>query len=319
MKLFFSLIVLALFSYSSICAQGEAPMRNPVVVVVPSETWCNKNGYVKRVGDKVDIEYERVFRESELIKAITNDMNGRFTDNGITMTLIDQAMKSNSDAMITQSVQTDKYGQAVSKSMMEELVTRFRPDWIVELDLPYASTADGSKAGFEYVSLSYRIFDAFTSTVISSRTEKTNSLPKGYSDLQSSIISLAEIHVPNIISDIKTRVDDFATHGRQVQVTFKTSDVTMDDEFGEDDEELTDLVKRLIQQNAVRGAYNVGQSTENFVSFTPRMPISFVDAESWLKSFIKPELKKIGLKAKYDSVGAGIVDVIISKAQATNE
>jgi hypothetical protein len=287
--------------------------RNPTVVVMPSESWCVANGFTLELSGKKLPDYERVFQESELYKAISNDMNGKFNDAGIDMTLLDQALKTKAEDDIAASALTSKSGEQVGTSTYEAIISRFRPDVIIEADWPKSATPDGAKIGFEYLSMTFRIFDGYSNTVITSRTEKTVSQPKGYRDLQSLILMCIEVQMPNIISDIKVKVSDYISNGRPVKVQFRTSGMTLDDEFGEDEEELADIIKDLMRKNSVGGSANPGQNTDNILEFMPRMSMNYIDAESWVKEFTKPRFKELNLKAKYSQRGPGELTVVIER------
>jgi hypothetical protein len=122
-----------------------------------------------------------------------------------------------------------------------------------------------------------------------------------------------EVQMPNIISDIKVKVSDYISNGRPVKVQFRTSGMTLDDEFGEDEEELADIIKELMRTNAVGGSANPGQNTDNILEFMPRMSMNYIDAESWVKEFTKPKFKELNLKAKYSQRGPGELTVVIER------
>jgi hypothetical protein len=161
--------------------------------------------------------------------------------------------------------------------------------------------------------MTFRIFDGYSNTVITSRTEKTVSQPKGYRDLQALILMCIEVQMPNIISDIKTKIDDYVSNGRPVKVQFRTAGMTLDDEFGDDEDELADILKELMRANSVGGSANPGQNTENVLEFMPRMHMRFSDAETWVKEFTKPKFKELSLKGKYSQKGPGELTVVIER------
>jgi hypothetical protein len=309
-------IIIATFSWllsaSNAFGQDEQmTKRNPIVVVRPTDNWCLRNGFKQDSNTDVSV-YEKVFQESELFNVVSRELNGRFEKASIDMKPLDELIKTFREEKIEQGGLESKDHHQFVSGTYDEMVSAVRPDIIVEVDWPNAPTADGSKIGFEYMTMSFRVMDGYTKDLISEKNSKTNSLPKGYNNMQTLLQNCIEINMPDIISDIKSQVDDYHLNGRPVKVRFRTVDMSFDDEFGENDDELADFISKHMRMNSVKGSSNPGQSTSNVLDFNARMPANQPDPEEWVKSFIKPVLKQLGLKGKYDRKGIGELIIIIS-------
>src|SRR5690606_12934685 len=77
-------------------AFGQA--KKPTIMVVPSDAWCFKNGFVMEFdnqGTKVKIpDYKRAFQEDADLLLVISKINGLMADRGFPLKNMESAIKS---------------------------------------------------------------------------------------------------------------------------------------------------------------------------------------------------------------------------------
>lgn len=125
----FVLITLPVFVF------GQA--KKPSLMVVPSDLWCNQNGYMMEeysMGEMVPVpDYRRALISNTDLLPVISRINGLMADRGFPLKNLESEIKAiNSNSAETAAI-TSKDGATVKTSALEQLRQRAKADIIVQL------------------------------------------------------------------------------------------------------------------------------------------------------------------------------------------
>lgn len=81
------------------CAQTTfAQAKKPTIMVVPSDVWCNQNGYMKSFsnqGETVKVpDYKKAFQENADLLLVISKINGLMAERGFPLKNLESEIKS---------------------------------------------------------------------------------------------------------------------------------------------------------------------------------------------------------------------------------
>ena len=91
-------ILFILCSLLLIVNAGFGQAKKPTIMVLPSDVWCNTNGYMLEFdnqGTKVKVpDYKKAFQENADLLAVISKINGLMADRGFPLKNAESAIKS---------------------------------------------------------------------------------------------------------------------------------------------------------------------------------------------------------------------------------
>jgi hypothetical protein len=197
---------------------------------------------------------------------------------------------------------------------MDELLYQAKPDIYIEL------TYGLEKAGgpMRVLKFNLQAKDAFTqkqiaaASGISQKTTETVVLKL----LNEAVLT----HVNNLQSQMQMYFDNLSKNGREISLrvqVFDDADFDLEEEFGEDELELGELIADWVKLNSVNKNSRIVKQTENEMRFTARIPLydesgtipmGAYDFSRALKKYLR---KKFGIKAKNYTQSLGDANLIL--------
>jgi len=296
-----------------------AQAKKPTIMVVPSDAWCNKHGYMMEFdnqGTKVKIpNYKQAFQENTDLLLAISKINGIMADRGFPLKNMESAIKTLESNSAEDAMMTSKSGSEASESPIDQLKKVAKADIIMQLTWSIATTGPKKTLTFNLQGI-----DAYTDKQIA--TAAGSGTPSMAAEVPVLIEEAILDHMDNFTSSLQTFFDDLFANGREVIVRIKKWDDWDEDletEYGEDDDELGDIIDDWMADNTVNGRYSTTDATENMMLFEQvRMPLYYerkgkqraMDTKRFVKklaSFLKAEPYSIPCKVTTKGLGRATI------------
>lgn len=254
-----------------------AQAKKPTIMIVPSDVWCNTNGYMMEFdnqGTLVKIpNYKKAFQENPNLLLVISKINGLMAERGFPLKNMESAIKtleSNSaeDAMMA----SKSSGAGVSESPVDKLKAIAKADIIIQLTWTINRTGPKKSVTFNLQGL-----DAYTDKQIASASGTGE--PSFSAELPILLEEAVLSHLDNFNNTLLDHFDDLFANGREVIIRIKKWDDWYEDletEYGPDGDELGIIIEDWIADNTVNSRFNVMDATENMMLFEQvRIPLYY--------------------------------------------
>ncbi len=268
-------IICTLFLGLMLSVTAFSQAKKPVIMVQPSDAWCERNGCVTTyddMGKKVPMPDYQAALKNEDMRAIISTMADFMAENGFPLKSLEQELKKIQTSSAELSVLTSKdSGAQISESPLDRLRRTAKPDIILDMDFTVRRNGPNKQVSFNLTAV-----DAYTSTIISGNvgTGSTANAPMNVL-LTEAVLSFKD----NFLKGLQNHFDDMFANGREVTVAlyrFDSSPVDFETEFNYNgqDAELSEIIDLWFSENAVQGRYGSPEKTENMMKFTQvRIPL----------------------------------------------
>ena len=238
------MIVLSAFS---VLAFPQA--KKPVIMVVPSDSWCLRNGFVtefQNLGQTQQIpDYSTAFRQNDEIRTVISAMSEFMAANEFPLQSLEAELNRINNESVEMSLMQGKSGSVIEESPVEALRRTAKADIILNLD--YKVTMVGP---------------------VSSATPMTTIL-------EEAVLSFKD----NFLAGLQRHFDDLFANGREISVTllrYDSSPVDFDSEFEFEGDmyELAEHIDLWFSNNTVEGRYSLNDKSANRMRFSQvRIPL----------------------------------------------
>ncbi len=301
--------------------------KQPNLMVIPSDLYCNKHNYTVKFDNQgvlqVVPDYDKAFKNDENLRQVIAKINEMIIDRGYTRDKIKSLeatlKKLQKNTAMTNALSSKSSGSLVRESALDLIKRSAKPDII--LDIFFSVKRNGPR---KYVSFSLEGIDAYNSSVVASVSGDgepviDNSITVGKL-LEEAVLH----HLDNFLDQIQTYFDEMFDKGRMVKIHIKvwdSSPVDLEEEYTFDGEEkeLNEIIDDWFVDNSVKGRYDIDDSSENFMEISARIPLyddknRAQDANRYARKLIK-FLKKppFNLTVKKIPQGLGEVWLIIGE------
>jgi hypothetical protein len=249
---------------------GQA--KKPTIMVVPSDAWCIKNGYVMEFdnqGTKVKIpDYKRALQEDTDLLLVISKLNGLMGDRGFPLKNMESALKSLEAESAENAMMTSKGGAGVAETPIDKLRKTAKADIIMQLTWTLNTTGPKKSVTFNLQGL-----DAYTDKQIATATG--TGAPSFSVELPLLLEEAVLAHIDNFNASLQKHFDDMFENGREIIVRIKKFDSwsgDLEQEF--DGVELGTIIEDWIADNTVKNRFSTSDATENMMLFEQvRIPL----------------------------------------------
>lgn len=304
-----------------LCISAFGQAKRPSIMVVPSDSWCVKNGYVQEfdnMGTKQTVaDYRAALQnDSDLRFAITK-IGEMMSERGFPLKDLEASLKSLQEQAAEDAMLTSKQGSDVAESPIDKLKKVAKSD--IVMDLEYTVNQIGPKKSLTF---NLRGLDAYTDKQVAAATG--TGTPSFTPELAILIEEAVLGHIDNFNAQLQAHFDDLFAKGREIVVRIKVwgdSEYDLESEFGDDDLELGQIIEDWLADNAVNGAFNTVDATENMMLFEQvRIPMVTttsdgkerqVDARRWVGGLRKYLKDNFEVESKLMMQGLGQAQLVI--------
>lgn len=278
-------------------------------MVIPSDVWCNKNGYVTQYDNQgtpmIIPDYKRALQSnSDLLLAISK-IGEMMTERGFSLKDLSSCLKSLETAQAEESVSTSKNGETLAESPIEKLRKTAKAD--IWMELTWTINQQGPKKSLTF---NLQGKDAYTDKQIAAASGTGQ--PSFSVELPVLLEESVLAYIDKFNDQLQTFFDDLLTNGREVSLLCKRWDGTeIDFESEFDGEELSFLIEDWVAKNTVEGRFSTSDASENRMLFEQvRIPVfnatgRAVDTRTWANDLRKELKAKYNIEAKLETKGLG--------------
>lgn len=302
--------ILAILTVSLSCAQA----KKPTIMVVPSDVWCNQNGYMMvfdNQGTTVKIpDYKRAFQENADLLTVISKINGLMAERGFPLKNMESVVKTLESESAENALLTSKSGAGVIESPIDKLKKVAKADIIIQLTWTLNTTGPKKSVTFNLQGL-----DSYTDKQIATATG--TGAPSFSVELPVLLEESVLAHIDNFNVSLQKHFDDMFENGREIIIRVKKFDSwTGDLEKEYDGKELSTILEDWMTANSVKGRFNTSDATENMILFEQvRIPLydtngKAIDARGFAKNlqdFLKRAPYVIPNKLMMKGLGQAVI------------
>ena len=297
----FLMLVVACMAF----AQG----KNPKIMVVPMDTWCQERGFWNVY------ENQGAVQDSRELMLVISKINNLMSDRGFPLADLSQSIKNNTRRTARNTLTTSKTsGSSLAVSALDELNRQAKADIIVEVDFSYNTV--GPKHSVTY---NLRALDAYTGKQVAG-ADGTGT-PTFTSEIPVLLEEAVVGHMDNFISRLQYHFDDCRENGREVVIEVGVFDngsgTDLESEY--DGSELSEIIENWMAENTVKHQFLTSETTESIMLFeNVRIPLLKEngmpqDASGFANELRKFLRTKYGIESKNNSPSLGYAQIIIGE------
>lgn len=297
---------------------ASAQVKKPTLMVVPSDNWCVKNGFITKFNDQgtmVDVpNYKRALQNSSDCNNVITKINTLMSDRQFPLKDLSAVTKSMETNQAMDAVTTSKSGASLVESPLDAIKRNANADIIIELNWSVNTTGPNRS-----ITYSLAAKDAYTDKQVAGC--QGTGTPSFSAELPVLLEEAVIGSMDNFTSQLQAHFDDMIDNGREVSMEVKVVDngsgLDLNSEFG--GEELTDIIDDWVSDNTVNHRYNLSQGSENFLKFE-QVRIALYqangranDTRRWARGLTKFLISKYNVPCRVDIRGLGKAVVMIGE------
>jgi len=254
-----------------------AQAKQPKLMVLPADIYCNRYGYTYEFDNQGRIEtvsdYENLLKNDENVRQVISKINEMILDRGYTeLALLESTLRGIKQRSAEENAMRSKDNDApIKESPVDIIKNTAKADIIIDIDF------DIKKSGAKkYIHFNLQGFDAYSNQPVGS---VSGDGPPGYSATVGALIEEAVLsHLSNFLDQLQNHFTEMFDIGRKCVFQVKVwgdADVDLESEFtyGGETLELGEFIDDWFADNTVKGRYNLEDSSENFVRLSARIPL----------------------------------------------
>jgi hypothetical protein len=298
-------ILLSVLIIISFYADMKGQAKQPAVMVVPADIYCNRHNYTMSFDDqgitKVVPDYKKALQNDAHLRQVIARLNSMITDRGYSadkVRLLEAELKKIESTTAELEALTGKTsGAAIKESPIDLLKRRAKADIIIGVDFELKRI--GPK---QYIHFNITSYDAYTNGQIGGQSGDG---PPTLTAAATPGLLLEEAlltHMGNFLDQLQNYFDEMFSKGRTCNFRIQVWDnggIDLEEEYEYDDEylELVEIIDTWFYKNSISGRYSKEDGSANFALFSARVPLFDnknrpVDAERFLRglrSFLRRE------------------------------
>lgn len=249
-----------------------AQAKRPTIMVVPSDAWCNANGYVityDNQGTSVTVpDYVAALQNDMDLMQVISKLNDLMADRGFPLQNLESTIKSINQSQAEMSMLQSKQGGEVQTTLYEQVRQRAKADIIMQIT--WDIVTQGPRKSIRY---NLQGLDSYTNKQVAGDSGV------GEPSFAAAVPVLLEeaiySHMDNFCDRLQAHFDDMFANGREVAITlqvFDTSEYDLESDF--DGYELCEIIDNWFADNTVNHRYNLVEQSENMMVFEQvRIPL----------------------------------------------
>jgi len=299
-------------------AQPKA--KKPSIMVVPSDVWCKKNGFMQTFNNQGTItqipNYKIALQSDPTLLQVISQLNGMMGERGFPLKNLESVIKKLEQQAADDNMrQSSKTGGEVQLSPTDQLKMVAKAD--IWMQITYMVNSQGPRKSIQF---NLQGLDAGTDEQVA--TAVGNGEPSYAGSVPELMEEAVIAHLDNFCSTLMTHFEDMFANGRKITLRIKIWDDWGEDLETEDygDDELGILIEDWVSDNTVHGVGNLTDATESYMLFEScRIGMFYVDKKGREKAYdarrfgtnLMKYLKSFGVESKRENNGLGAVTLWI--------
>jgi hypothetical protein len=308
-------IALTITIVLSLTVVAFSQAKKPTIMVVPSDVWCNTNGYMMEFdnqGTKVKLpDYKKALQENADLLLVISKINELMATRGFPLKNLESALKTLENNAAEDAMTTSKSGAELSESPVDKLKNVAKADIWIQMTWTVNTTGPMKSVTFNLQGL-----DAYTDKQIAGASGTGNQLLGAALPvmLETAVLS----YLDNFNVQLQSHFDDLFANGREIILRIRkwdSFDGDLESQYG--GEELGTQIEKWVSDNTVQNRFSTSDASENRMLFEQvRIPLydannKAVDARGWargLQKYLK-DTYKIDSKLTMKGLGQATLTV----------
>ncbi len=257
--------------------QAFSQAKKPTLMVVPSDAWCNENGYMlefKDQGTTVKVpDYKKAFQEDPDLILVISKINEMMAARGFPLKNMESVLKTLQQNSAEDVMMTSKTtGANIMENPIDKLKKVAKADII--LQLTWKVNQIGPKKSVTFI---LQGLDSYTGKQIAAASGTGN--PSFTAELPVLLEEAVVSQMDNFSYTLQNYFDDLFANGREVTLRIKVWNdwgKDLETEFGNDHQPLSDIIEDWLSDNTVKGRFSTTDATENMMLFEQvRIPLYY--------------------------------------------
>ena len=217
----------------------QAQAKRPTLMVIPSDSWCSANGYMKTENGKSIPDYEQAWRDNQDLFSVVAKIGELMSDRGFPLKDMSQSLKD--------------IGQVRTDILMEV-------GWMLNTIGPKKS-----------VTYTLRGVDAYTLKQVAAGSGTGK--PSFSAEIPVLIEEAVLERMDNFCDQLQAHFEDLLEKGREVSISIRClNGFCLNNKY--DGEELTDIIDEWMAVNTVEHRYNLSNADDTQMEFEQvRIPL----------------------------------------------
>ncbi len=288
----------------------------PSIMVIPSDSWCNDNGFLTEIDNNgvkmYQADYRRALVSSPDLKVVIGFVNNMMTDFGYRTVDLEATLKNIETENALNSVTYSSMGDSFAETPREQMSRVAKADlwlevgWIINTMGPRKS-----------LTLSMRALDAYTQKDVASAQGTT--APSIAVELPLMLEEAVNSYIYEFKSQLQSFFSEIQQYGREITLEIRVWDnAGFNLESSMADDILGYMIEDWVYENASGGMKTPTTASENVMVFSGvRIPNVTpegrqVDARYWTRSLVKM-LSSNGIDTKLYTKGLGNVMIVLGQ------
>lgn len=282
-------LLLSAILFCTVLAFSQA--KKPTIMVLPSDNWCIKNGYVQSqdvMGTiKTYPDYKAAVQNDTELLMVLGKINTLMADRGFPLKNLESVLKTLETQSAEVSMLNSKSGNDLAESPIDVLKRTANADIIIQIT--YVVNQAGPKKSITFM---LQGLDAYTNKQIA------GAQGTGQPSFSTELTVLLEEAVISYIDDFNSRLqdhfNDLFANGREVALqvrVFNGSAFDLEQEFSYKGETLEcgEIIEDWVSDNTVQKRYSLSDYSENRMIFEQvRIPLfderdRAMDTRRWVR------------------------------------
>ncbi|WP_411896232.1 DUF6175 family protein [Winogradskyella sp. A2] len=297
--------------------RNSTKAKKPTLMVVPSDAWCFKNGYVINNSNNGAIvqapDYKRAFQENVELLQVISKINGLMSDRGFPLKNMESVIKTiEFNKKIDENRKSKQTNSSLAENQIDILKNVAKADIIIQMTWSVYESK-----GKKSVTFNLQGLDSYTDKQIA--TASGTGMPSFSAETAILLNEAVLSHVDSFVNGLQSHFDDIYTNGRETIIRIKKwEDWEGDLEKEFNGQELGFIIEDWLVNNTVKGSFNTTEISENMAIFEQvRIPIwnengRSIDARTFLKGLSEIlKNKPYYISNKITSKGLGEATIIL--------
>lgn len=300
------------------CATLFSQAKKPTIMVVPSDVWCNLNGYTTQYNDQGTLltipDYQTALQNDIELKLAIAKIDDLMAERGFPLKNLEQTLRSIAQRNAEDNMVTSKNsGASLAENPIDQLLNTAKADIIIELT--WNINKVGPKSTLSFI---LEAKDAYTNKSIggASGTSEPSFSVEPVVLLEEAVIA----HIDNFNIRLQNHFDDMFTNGREValEVRIFENDEGIDLESEYNGMELAEIIDEWMEENTVQSRFSKLDASENLIRYEQvRIPLykengAAMDTESFarqLRTMLRNDPYNLTVKIMNRGLGRTILAI----------
>lgn len=297
-----------------ILPKDEVKGKMPIIMVVPSSTWCSAHGYMKQGAP----DYEQALLHSQELNQAITTLSVRLNQRGFEIKDLNNALRTMRNEAAEEAVTVSQFDDKINETPLDQLRRTAKADIWIEIDWYINELKGGSQQSLTW---SMSAIDAYTDIVIGGVSPTTTGATYASSfQLPIMVESAIQGQFDPFCNTLIDYFHNIEQKGRAVKLNILTWEILRDGLQTEiDDLELSDIIIEWLDKNTVNGKYGTPELNPSGNRMTiEQVRVPLVNAKgkdlstlSWIKGLQKWLMDEYDMESNVSTKGLGQVQIIL--------